>query len=77
MHSDESIVHIPEPHTSLSGAPVVFIQSFGAEIHRKTETMSGEITYHYADGTSLAILLGKHEENFPQNLNVYNKQDNE
>jgi len=76
MHSDESIV-TPEPHTSLSGAPVVYIESFSAEIHRRPETMSGRRTYHYADGTSLTILLGKHEEDFPQNPKTTDKQSTE
>jgi len=39
--------------------------------------MSGRRTYHYADGTSLTILLGKHEEDFPQNPETTDKQSTE
>jgi len=45
----------PEPYTSLTGAPVVFIETFSVDVHGRPETLKGKITYHYADGTRLTI----------------------
>jgi len=77
MHSDESIVRTLEPHTSLSGAPVVYIRSYSWGIHRKPETEAGYTTYYYSDGTSLTVLRGNHKDGFPQNAKTNDKQSTE
>ena len=58
----ESIESCPDPHVSINGSHVTFIQCWSTAIHGKPFTPNGHITYYYADGTKLTILRGEEKE---------------